>query len=332
VSQSEAQATQTNGTRLFTDSAGRTVEVLDTITRVIPSGAMAQMFLWPLAADKLVSTAEAFTDEQLELFGSRYAELPITGNLYKTGSQLNIEEVASLDAQIIIDYGEAKDSIAEDLDALQELLGIPCVFIEGSLNDSANSYRMLGELLGMEPEAEPIALYIEQVMGEVYTALDSVTKATAVVISNTDSLGCVASGTYFDEIWALMTDNVAVVDDGQMYTSTTIDFEQLMLWDPEFIFFYGAANAEDCLSQPQWEQLQAVQLNQCYQVPVGAYSFVSPPSVNRYLGLVWLGSVLYPDAFSWDVVSMTQQYYALFYHAELSAAQAAQLLGSQTMG
>ena len=100
-------------TRTFVDSAGREVEIPANIERIIPSGQLAQSFMWPLAADKLVSLNVAMTEDQLAYVGQQYADLPITGNLYQTGSELNIEEVASLNAQIIIDFGEPKDTIVE---------------------------------------------------------------------------------------------------------------------------------------------------------------------------------------------------------------------------
>ena len=58
------QSQEPAGTRTFVDSAGREVEVPETITRIIPSGDMAQMFLWPLAADELVSVATPVTEAQ----------------------------------------------------------------------------------------------------------------------------------------------------------------------------------------------------------------------------------------------------------------------------
>jgi len=128
-------------TWIFTDSAGREVEVPRDIQRILPSGSLAQTFMWPLAADRIISTNREYTPEQLVYIGEQYANLPVTGNLYQTGSELNIEEVASLNGQIIIDFGEPKDSIVEDLDNLQNLLGIPCVFIEGSFTNTADAYR-----------------------------------------------------------------------------------------------------------------------------------------------------------------------------------------------
>lgn len=326
-----AQAADTEAaaeTRIFTDSAGRDVEIPADIERIIPSGDMAMMFIWPLAADKLVSVARTPTELQAKYFGGKTNGLPETGNLYKTGDQLNLEEVASLNADIIIDFGEAKDDIASDLDGLQELLGIPCVFISGSLEDSADSYRMLGELLNMPDEAEALAVYIEKVIGTAQEVFKTVEKKDAVVLNGSDSLGCVASGTYFDEIWAYMLNNIAVVEESQMYAATSIDFEQLAEWNPEYIFFYNGAEPENIAEDEVWAELSAVKDGKYYSVPAGPYSFVSPPSINRYLAIVWLSEILYPGEFGWDAKEMTQEFYKLFYLYELDDAGYEELLST----
>ena len=48
-------------------------------------------------------------------------------------------------------------------------------------------------------------------------------------------------------------------------------------------------------------------------------------SVNRYIGMIWLSELLYPDAFNYDLLAETQRYYQLFYHYDLSEEQFNQL-------
>jgi iron complex transport system substrate-binding protein len=52
----------------------------------------------------------------------------------------------------------------------------------------------------------------------------------------------------------------------------------------------------------------------------------SPPSVNRLIGLRWLGKVLYPDLFPEDLRDMTRAFYARFYHVTPSDAALDRLL------
>lgn len=314
-----ATETEAGGeTRLFTDSAGREVEVPADIRRIIPSGSLAQTFMWPLAADRLVSTNQAYTAEQLKYIGDRYGALPETGNLYKNGSQLNMEEVAALDAQIIVDFGEPKDSIVEDLDKLQEIMGIPCIFIEGSFTNTADAYRTLGRLLNMEAEAEQIAQYIESIMDKTAAVFSKTDKKTLVFCNSSDGLGCIARGTYFDEIWSYMGVNAAEVPDSQMYGFSTVNMEQLQLWDPEFIFFYSEDAYNSAVADPMWSGLSAVKNGKCYTIPSEPIDFCFSPSVNRYLGIMWLAELMYPDEFDWSIKDEIYRYYEMFYHCALT--------------
>jgi iron complex transport system substrate-binding protein len=47
----------------------------------------------------------------------------------------------------------------------------------------------------------------------------------------------------------------------------------------------------------------------------------SPPSINRYLGMLWLGKILYPEYARYDLYNETAEYYRLFYGKELSREQ-----------
>lgn len=307
-------------TRSFTDSVGRTVELPERIERVIPSGNMAMIFVYPLAADKLAALADPLSDEALRYLGEELAALPTVGNLYKTGTQMNVEELANIRADVFIDFGEAKETIGEDLDALQALLGIPCVFISGTLENAAASYRMLGELLGQPEEAERCAAYIENIVTTAKTTFETVEKKDAVILNGTDGLGCVAAGSYQDEIWAFMLRNAAVVEDAQMYKSTAIDLEQLANWDPEYLFFYNSPDPATIVDGGAWQALTAVQNGRVFAVPGGPWGYSYPPSVNRYLAVLWLSELVYPGEFGWDARALTKEFCELFYHYELSDA------------
>ena len=46
-----------------------------------------------------------------------------------------------------------------------------------------------------------------------------------------------------------------------------------------------------------------------------------PPSVQRYLGMLWMAELLYPEAAEDDLYAEVAEYFRLFYHSELSEAQ-----------
>ena len=150
---SESASSGTEETvRSFTDSVGRTVEVPAQIDKVALSGPLAQITIFALCPDKLVGVSDAWTAEAEQYLTPEYFNMPEIGQLYGGKGELNLETLLSSGAQIVIDVGEPKGSIKEDLDALQEQTGIPFVHITATIGTMDQAYRMLGELLGKQKE------------------------------------------------------------------------------------------------------------------------------------------------------------------------------------
>lgn len=317
---SEPPAQQASGedTWVFTDSAGRQVEIPKHIERILASGSLAQPFIWPLAADELVSLWDSFSEEELKFVGEQYANLPITGSLYRKGSELNVEEVACLNAQLVIDYGEPKDSIKEDLDKLQELLGIPCIFIDGSLGNVPEAYRTLGKILGREEKAEELAEYAKNVLSRAGAVLSKIEKKTLVCASGINGLECIASGSFFDAVWEYTGKNVAAADNAQSYWFSAVSMEQLQAWNPEYIFFYTDDGYKISQTDKTWSTLAAVKNGNCHMIPSTPVDFCVLPSVNRLIGVEWLASVMYPEEADWNIKGAVIKYYKLFYNCDLT--------------
>jgi len=68
-------------------------------------------------------------------------------------------------------------------------------------------------------------------------------------------------------------------------------------------------------------------------VPRYPYNWMGfPPSVNRYLGMLWLAQLLYPDVARYDLYYEAARYYALFYHCDLTVDQYRRLVANSTGG
>ncbi len=66
-----------------------------------------------------------------------------------------------------------------------------------------------------------------------------------------------------------------------------------------------------------------------YLAPVLPFPWVDfPPSVNRLIGLWWLGQALYPAEFGEDLRAEARAFYTLVYHRAPDEAQLDALLGS----
>ena len=311
-------------TRVFTDSVGREVEVPAQIDKVALSGPMAQIVLFALCPDKLVGVSNAWSAEAEQYLGEDYFNLPEIGQLYGGKGELNLETLLQSGAQIVIDVGEPKGSIAEDLDALQEQTGLPFVHITATTETTGQAYRMLGDLLNMKDEAETLAAYCDKIYDRTVSIAGSVEKTDVLYVTGDAGQNVIAAGSYHAEILDLLTNNPAVVDEpSSKGTGNEVSMEQILTWDPDVVIFAPESIYDTVADDAAWQSVTAIKNGAYYEVPFGPYNWMGfPPSVQRYLGMMWLSKVLYPDATAeYDLFSDVQEYYKLFYHCDLTQAQ-----------
>jgi len=164
----------------FTDSLGRQVELPKNLERICPSGHTAQQVLLTMAPDKMVGLSQPLNDDQLKIFGDKFKDYPVFGAVLGAKDDFNREAVAAAKPQVIIDTGEVKKDTKESLDALQEQLGIPVVFVEAYLEDYGSAYKTLGELLGMEERGNQLSEYCNRVYSKVEDTMKTIPESQRV--------------------------------------------------------------------------------------------------------------------------------------------------------
>lgn len=318
-----ASACAQGDTRLFTDSLGREVAVPQNIERIAASGQLAQIVLFSLAPDKLVGIPSAWDASAEQFLKTEYYQLPLLGQLYGGKGDLNLETLLTAAPQVVIDVGEAKDGAAADLDALGEQTGIPFVHISAHTDNMDETYRMLGELLGMEEEAAVLAEYCVDVYGRAREIADSVEKVNLLYVTGEAGLNVIARDSYHSEVIDLLSNNLAVVESpSSKGTGNEVDMEQILNWNPDVIIFSEASIYDNVSEDPVWQAVSAIENDRYYEVPVGPYNWMGfPPSVQRLLGMMWMGKLLYPEAADYDLYEETVRYFDLFYHCDITREQ-----------
>ena len=315
-----------DGNVTFVDSVGREVKVPANVEYVIPSGHTATQVLLTLCPEKLASVSSELSDDILKYIGvDSLKGLPVTGAAFGSKGDLNKETVAGLASgktKVLVDTGEVKDGIKEDLDQLQEQLGIPCVFIETKLEDYGNAYTKLGELLGCEDRAKTLSNYCSKAYQTVSDAMKKVgdSKKNVAYIVGTDGVNAIAKGSYQGGVVDMVANNVVVVENASgKGTGNPIDLEQLANWNPEVILFQAGGLYDQVGNAAGWQTLSAIQNGQYYEVPNTPYCWMNnPPTVNQVMGMQWLPRLLYPDKFSDSIADVTKSYYKTFYNYNLS--------------
>lgn len=327
----EQDATQeTAETREITDMAGRkvTVPTAENIESVFSAGPVAAIFLYMVVPDKLLGWNYELNDVEKSIILDKYQDLPNFG----MGDSVNYEAVIAANPTIAINSGKINDAMVSDCDALSESLGIPVVAVDNELNNSAEAFRFMGELLGVEDHAEELAQYAEQVFTDI-NALSDIPEEKKVSVyfgNGEDSLETAPRGSQHAQILdAINAVNVADLELGDG-SRVQISAEQLLAWDPDVIVVNGEPKAdksgnsaaEDILSNPDYASLKAVQDQKVYGTPNAPFSWVDRPAgPNRLIGMRWFSALIYPEYIKCDINEEIHKFFDLFYHVDLSDEQ-----------
>ncbi|HML37949.1 MAG TPA: ABC transporter substrate-binding protein [Bacillota bacterium] len=326
--------TAKEATRTFVDSAGREVEIPGEIDSIAPSGPLAQIVLYTACPDKLVGIATPFSDSAKQLIDEKYWSLPIFGQFYGKNASLNMEALIAANPDVIVDIGEAKDTVKEDMDGLQKQLNMPVIFIEATLDTMDEAYDKIGELIGDRSETDQLAAYCKQVSektDQINGTLKDEDRITVYEAMGDSGLNTNARGSFHAQIIDKAGGiNAADVEAAAQGAGTEVSMEQILNWNPDVIIAESKDIYNLIKTDKTWGKLDAVKNGRVYKAPTAPYSALgTPPSVNRVIGVLWLGNILYPQQYGIDITSEFQKFYKLFYHVELDKEKAAEILGTE---
>ena len=314
-------------TREITDMAGRTMTVPSEIDSVFSTGPVAAIYLYTLVPDKLLGWNYELNDVEKSIILEQYHDLPNFGQ----GDAVNYEAVIAAGPTIALNVTAINDGNIDASDALAESLGVPVVMVSSDLLDAPEVYRFMGELFGVEEQAEQLAAYAESTFNDISGLNIPEEEKVRIYYGNgEDSLETAPAGSSHGQIIDLVNAvNVADLELGDG-SRVQISAEQLLAWDPDVIIvngepkadMTGSKAAEEILSNPDYASLKAVQTGQVYGTPNAPFSWVDrPPGPNRIVGMRWLSGLIYPEYLNFDVDEQVKEFFQLFYHVELTDEQ-----------
>lgn len=329
-SEEQTETQETGETREITDMAGRkvTVPAAEDIESVFSTGPVAAIFMYMVAPDKLLGWNYELNDVEKSIILEKYHDLPNFG----MGDAINYEAVIAANPTIALNCGKINDAMVSDCDTLSKSLGIPVIAVDNELNNSAEAFRFMGELLGVEDHAEELAEYSEKIFTDIASLADipEDEKVSVYFGNGEESLETAPRGSQHAQILdAVNVTNVADLELGDG-SRVQISAEQLLAWNPDVIVVNGEPKAdksgnsaaEDILSNPDYASLKAVQDNKVYGTPNAPFSWVDRPAgPNRLIGMRWLSAVVYPEYIKCDVNEEIREFFNLFYHVDLSDEQ-----------
>jgi iron complex transport system substrate-binding protein len=314
-----------------TDGAGRTVPIPRRVERVFPAGPPAAILLYTLAPELLIGWPRANRAEECEFMLADICGRPEVGRLTGRGNTANLEVVAALAPDLILDVGSVRDTFVSLADRVQQQTGISYALLDGRLASTEQSYRQLGRLVQQEARAGELADYVAATKNTILPRIARVPpeqRPRVYYARGPRGLETGLAGSInVETIEFLGAKNVAGSARGGL---ANVSLEQVLLWNPEVIITIDRDFAAAVMSDPSWHSITAVRQGRVHLSPKLPFGWVDfPPSVNRIVGLWWLAKMLYPDRFHEDLEPIARDFYARFYHVNLTGEQIERVLAGR---
>lgn len=327
--------------RVITDMAGRRVEIPRKIEKVYSTGQPGVVALYTINPDLLLGWCLKLSQEEGEYIAAKYLGLPVLGLMQGSNDTASREEIMRRTPDLILMMTYLDESTVSDADALQKRMGIPVVLADYALSRIPDTYRFLGDVLSQKERTELLARYCKDVLAkaeEKAALIPEDRRLSVYYAQGPKGLQTAPRGSSHSEVIDLVGGKnivtLAAESDGRL----TVNMEQVLLWNPDVVIasysmghggVKGDGSIFDILSngQESWNLVKAVQNKMVFSTPCYPYNWLDmPPGVNRVIGILWMGNLLYPDSFPLDIREETRAFYRLFYHKTLTDAQIDHLL------
>jgi iron complex transport system substrate-binding protein len=316
--------------RSITDSAGRVVELPERIERVFAAGPPASVLVYAVAPETLTGWPRALRPEERDYIAKPYRDLPETGRLTGRGGEANLERVLEIAPDLILDFGSVRDTYIDLADRVQEQTGIPYVLIDGRFENTPEALRLLGEVLGVPERGEMLALDAEASFARIDAILADVPEAErprSYLARGPDGMETGMKGSINTEIIERAGGMNVADDGGRTRGLVQVSPEQVIVADPEVVVTWDPLFYERVWNDPVWGGVDAVRARRVFLSPTAPFGWIDrPPSVNRMMGLRWMGRLFYPDRWGGSLREETSEFYRNWYQVDLSEAELDRLL------
>ena len=320
----------------ITDMGGRKITFDHAIKKAYAANPMGIVLIETMDFDKLGGYSNALSEPQKKFIPEKYWNLPDLGAWSTATPTANIEELVNANIDVILVTQLMTDKVKQMAENIQSQTGIPTVLIDTKFDSLADSYILLGELFNDPERGKMLSEYIDKELKEVKSLAAKIPqdKLYSVYYSEgADGLETDPSGSFHTETFDLLgLKNVADVAENTsngFVGQSQVSLEQVIAWNPDYIIrnFSGTGTSEnvkasDILASAEWAGIKAVKDGHVYQTPALPYNWIDrPPSVIRVLGVKWLGNLMYPDIFQYNIYDEAKEFFSTFFNMNLTDAQ-----------
>jgi len=308
--------------RSVTDSAGRSVEIPETITRVFAAGPPASTLLYVLAPQDMIGWVRAPRDAEKPFLLPMVRQLPELGRLTGRGDSLNLERLIAAKPDLVIDFGTINDTYKSLADRIQSQTGIPYLLIDGRFENTAAALRLVADVLGVKERGETLARAADETFAQVDKVVAGIPpdkRPHVYLARGPEGLETGSRGSINTEIIERVGAINVVEGPRPKGGIVSASPEQLMAWAPDTIVSLDRSFHATVSQKAEWKPVPAVAAGRVFLAPSLPFGFVdAPPSLNRLIGLSWLLHTFYPEQAPGKLREQVRSFYHLFYQVDLT--------------
>lgn len=304
---SSAAASEAAGITL-TDQAGRTVTLEQPAESIVSCYYISTYATIALGLKDKIVGLENKADTRA-LYALAAPELP---QLTQVGTlkELNVEAVAALEPDLVI----MPQKLIDNAQTLEDL-GITVMIVNPETQEGLETMlTLIGEACGASDQAQALIDYNHTQLERAAEMTADLEKPSVCLLGNSSYLSVAPAAMYQNDLIEQAGGVNAAASIEEDYWAD-VSYETLLALAPEVLVIPSAASytAEDVMNDPQLADLPAVQNGAVYTMPQGLDEWDSP-TPSGILGVLWLTSVLHPEAYPFEEFTAdAQAFYQTFY-------------------
>jgi len=315
------ESKQNGNLRTIEDMAGNKVQIPYKVRRVVTA-------MYPLATqlvfltggqDKLVGISDFDINSTTKRIYPQIEEIyrPVRyGN-----SDITVEEIIKMNPDVLF------LSKRNPQNANLRKLGIPTVFLAMENPEQLmKGIKLVGEVMQKQERAKLVIDYCRQKLDYIRNKTSMIKNKKKIYYAGPNMLST-AGGDFYQNFIIEYAGGINVAHDNKSGWSN-ISVEQLIAWNPDFIFIgnYGTARIGSFMEDKRLKVISAVQSKDVYMSPsyIGPWDVPNPESI---LGIMWLANRLYPKEISFDMAQEMKKFYTICYGYTPDNNEIARVLG-----
>ena len=317
---------------IFEDMFGEQTEVKPNIQKIYASNPVLLYSLYAIDKTKIAGLTFPFSEGEAKYLDERTINLPVLGGWFGQGKTPNNEMILQINPDVILLSDTTKrlgnEKIKESLGGAKN---IPLIYLKSnSLEELVDSFSYLGKLTSQESRAKKLEEYGENTLNLAKEiSLKATKKPKVYYAEGKNGLETECDTSLHSELINLAgADNVHKCEDTNPFGKQSINFEQVLKYNPEIILVYEKEFYQNIFKDSKWKNINAVKNKQVFFLPKGPFSwFDRPPSFMKLLGLKWLLSIFHPNLYQLDINKESKDFYELFLNMTLNNEQLNEIMG-----